>query len=174
MLGVSMKNFLLGMLVALSAWAGATHVEAAPLPNPTSKPILTVSGKIASTNKGETAEFDREMLESLGMVSFETETPWYNGKVKFEGVPLSKLMQHLGAKGEHLLVVALNDYSSDIPMADVMKYNVLLALKINGEYMPVKDKGPLFIVYPFDSDPELKNQTYFGRSVWQIAKIVVK
>ena len=34
MLGVSMKNFLLGMLVALSAWAGAAHVEAAPLPNP--------------------------------------------------------------------------------------------------------------------------------------------
>jgi hypothetical protein len=169
-----MKNFLLGMLVAVTAWAGAARAEAAPLPNPTSRTILTVSGKIASTNKGETAEFDRAMLESLGMVSFETETPWYNGKTKFEGIPLSKLMQHLGAKGEHLLVVALNDYSSDIPMADVMKYNVLLALKINDEYISVKDKGPLFIIYPFDSAPELKSQAYFGRSVWQIAKIIVK
>jgi hypothetical protein len=51
---------------------------------------------------------------------------------------------------------------------------VILALKRNGEYMPVRDKGPLFVIYPFDSKPELKTQTYYGRSVWQVAKIVVK
>ena len=40
--------------------------------------------------------------------------------------------------------------------------------------MPVRDKGPLFIVYPFDSDPALKSRTFYGRSVWQVAKLVVK
>jgi hypothetical protein len=40
--------------------------------------------------------------------------------------------------------------------------------------MPVRDKGPLFIIYPFDSKPELKSQTFYGRAVWQVAKIVVK
>ena len=59
-------------------------------------------------------------------------------------------------------------------MEDVTRYNVILAVKRNGEYMPVRDKGPLFIIYPFDSNPELKSQTYYSRSVWQVAKIVVK
>ncbi len=148
--------------------------EAGPLPAPKERPILTVSGNISVTNQGNTAVFDRAMLEAVGTVSFETETPWYSEPVKFEGVPLAKLMQHLGAKGEHIVVTALNDYSSDIPFTDIMKYNVILATKQNGQYMSVRDKGPLFIVYPFDSDPELKHQTYYGRSVWQVSKIAVK
>jgi hypothetical protein len=72
------------------------------------------------------------------------------------------------------VVTALNDYSSDIPFSDIAKYNVILATKQNGQYMSVRDKGPLFIVYPFDSDPELKHQTYYGRSVWQVSRITVK
>jgi len=151
---------------------GAAGAE--PLPVPKEKPILTVSGNISVTNQGDTAVFDRAMLEAVGTISFETQTPWYSEPVKFEGVPLAKLMQYLGAKGEHIVVTALNDYSSDIPFTDINKYDVILATKQNGQYMSVRDKGPLFIVYPFDSDPELKHQTYYGRSVWQISKITVK
>jgi hypothetical protein len=71
-------------------------------------------------------------------------------------------------------VTALNDYSTEIPISDLSDHNVILSLKRNGEYMPVSDKGPLFIIYPFDSKPELKSQTYYGRSAWQVAKISVR
>ena len=47
-------------------------------------------------------------------------------------------------------------------------------LKRDGEYMTSRDKGPLFIVYPYDSNPDLKNQKFYSRSVWQVAKIEVK
>lgn len=151
---------------------GATNAQ--PLPAPKERPILTVSGNITVKNQGELAVFDRAALEAVGTISYETGTPWYPEPVKFEGVPLSKLMQYLGAKGEHIVVTALNDYSSDIPFSDITKYNVILATKQNGQYMSVRDKGPLFIVYPFDSDPELKHQTYYGRSVWQVSRITVK
>ncbi|WP_134499474.1 molybdopterin-dependent oxidoreductase [Microvirga pakistanensis] len=169
-----MRNFILAAIIAVLGLSGMGAAEAGPLPAPKERPILTVSGNISVTNQGNTAVFDRAMLEAVGTVSFETETPWYSEPVKFEGVPLAKLMQHLGAKGEHIVVTALNDYSSDIPFTDIMKYNVILATKQNGQYMSVRDKGPLFIVYPFDSDPELKHQTYYGRSVWQVSKIAVK
>jgi hypothetical protein len=158
---------------ALFAVAGAA--DAASLSLPAEKPILTVSGKIGVANKeGGVAQFDRAMLEALGMVSFETTTPWYKEPVKFEGVPLAKLMDALGASGERIIAIGLNDYSAEVPMEDVRKYNVILALKRDGEYMPVRDKGPLFIVYPFDSNPELKSQKYYSRSVWQIARLEVK
>lgn len=147
---------------------------AANMEIPAEKPILTVSGKIGVTNKDGAAQFDRAMLESIGMVSFETTTPWFNGLVKFEGVPMDKLMQKVGASGQRVIVVALNDYSSELPIEDFAKYGVMLALKRNGQYMPVSDKGPLFIIYPFDSNPELKNQKFYSRSVWQISRIEVK
>ena len=169
-----MRNFILALIVAVAGLSGIGAVEAQPLPAPKEKPILTVTGNISVTNQDNTAVFDRSMLESLGTFSIETGTPWYADKVKFEGVLLSKLMQSLGAKGDHIVVTALNDYSSDIPFTDITKYNVILATKQNGQYMSVRDKGPLFIVYPFDSDPELKHQTYYGRSVWQVSKITVK
>jgi len=174
MLTVKIKQNIVSLLFLFMGALGTTAAGAQSLSAPTDKPILTVSGKISTTNKDDTAQFDRSMLESLGMETIETTTPWYSGPVKFEGISLDKLMKRLGASGERAVFVALNDYSSEIPIEDFAKHNVILALKRNGEYMPVRDKGPLFVIYPFDSKPELKNQTFYGRSVWQVAKIVVK
>jgi hypothetical protein len=153
---------------------GSTSVFAGTLASPTGKPILKITGKISVTNRDGAAVFDRAMLESLGMTSFETTTPWFTGKVKFEGVPMKKLMAAIGATGDTLVVSALNDYTSEVPISDFSKYNVILALKRDGEYMPVSNKGPLFIVYPYDTDPELQSQKFYSRSAWQVARIVVK
>ncbi len=151
----------------LPGWAG-------PLSAPKDKPILEITGNITSTNKDGAAVFDREMLESLGLETITTTTPWHKGQVTFEGVPMAKVMELVGAKGKTVKALALNDYATQIPMEDFAKFGVILALKRDGEYMPVRDKGPLFIVYPYDSKPELKSQTYYGRSAWQVAKLTVK
>jgi hypothetical protein len=161
-----------GALIIAAAIAGPAGAGA--LATPSGKPILTISGTIAETNSQGAALFDRAMLEALGMVSVETKTPCHTGAVTFEGVPLDKLMKHVGAKGQRVVAIALNDYSTEIPIEDFAKYGTILALKRDGEYMPVKDKGPLFIIYPYDSKPELKNQTYYSRSAWQVARLVVK
>lgn len=148
--------------------------SAAGLIAPTGKVILTVTGKIANTNKGDAAVFDRSMLEALGMDGFETATPWYNRPVRFDGVQMQHLMQVVGASGTSVTAVALNNYTTDIPMTDFERYGVLLAMKRDGVDMPVSDKGPLFIVYPYDSEPELKSQLFYSRSAWQVAELIVK
>ena len=162
----------LAMLV-LGATASRVGHAADRLSLPNDKVILSVSGRIHAFNKNGSAEFDRAMLEALGMESFETTTPWYNGPVKFEGVRMQKLMQAVGASGDSVTATALNDYTTDIPVADFERYGVLLALKRDGNEMPVRDKGPLFIVYPYDSRPELKSQKFYSRSAWQVAKLEV-
>ncbi|WP_121999844.1 oxidoreductase, partial [Klebsiella pneumoniae] len=88
------------------------------LPAPTGKPVLTISGKIGNMNVGDKAVFDLAMLEKLGMKTIETTTPWYTGKVRFDGIPLSKLMDLVGAKGTSARVLALNDYTTIIPIDD--------------------------------------------------------
>jgi hypothetical protein len=170
----SARRILAGPLFGTVVLAVISLAGAASLPGPVGKPILTVAGKITVTNKDGAAEFDRAMLEALGEVSFSTTTPWFTEPVKFEGVPLAKLMDAVGATGDRIVSIALNDYSAEMPMEDARKLGVILALKRNGEYMTVRDKGPLFIVYPFDSNPDLKAQKYYSRSVWQVARIEIK
>ena len=147
---------------------------AGELPKPAGKPILTIYGNIENTNESGKAVFDIASLEKLGMVSFQTSSPWYNGRTKFEGVPMSKLMDYIGAKGNVVNVIALNDYATAIPLSDFKKYNAILALKVNGEYRRIRDKGPAFIVYPYDSLPELNNQIYYSRSAWQVSKMKIE
>jgi hypothetical protein len=169
-----MFRTMTAMSFGIAVLVAASLADAASLPEPTEKPILTVTGKITVTNKEGVAQFDRPMLEALGAASFSTTTPWYKEAVKFEGVPLAKLMEAVGATGDRIVSIALNDYSAEMPMEDARKFGVILALKRDGEYMTVRDKGPLFIIYPFDSNPDLKAQKYYSRSVWQVARIEVK
>ena len=162
------------VLFAALGLLSAFLARAESLPQPTGKPILTVTGKIAVTNDSGRAVFDRQMIEALGETSFSTSTPWYDGAHKFEGVPLAKLLDSVGGAGDRLVVTALNDYVTEIPAADAREFGVILALKRDGQYMPVSDKGPIFIIYPFDSDSALKAQIYYKRSAWQVSRIEVK
>ena len=158
---------LLSLVVGTQVWAGE-------LTKPTGKVLLTMSGKIENTNEDGKAVFDIATLEKLGVVSFQTTSPWYNGRTNFTGISMQKLMDYVGAKGTVVKVTALNDYTTVIPLSDFKNYNVILAFKINGEYMRVRDKGPFFIVYPYDSLPELNNQIYYSRSAWQVSRMSIE
>jgi len=122
-------NLITAPVLAAMAFLAVSFATAAPLGQPAGKPILAVSGKISATNKEGSAIFDRAMLEALGMTSFTTNTPWYKEPVTFEGVPLDKLMSAVGALGDRIVVIALNDYSAEVPLEDTKKYNVILALQ---------------------------------------------
>ncbi|MES5098004.1 molybdopterin-dependent oxidoreductase [Agrobacterium sp. BA1120] len=167
-------RFVRLILSAVLAITWLSTAQAGSLPQPAGKPILTISGHISNTNADGAAKFDRDMLEGMGLVTVETNSPWYDGRTRFEGVSLKKLMELVGAKGDTVTAVALNDYVSTIPMADFEKYNVILAMKRDGNYMEVREKGPLFVIYPYDSAPELQTQTYYTRSAWQVAKLIVE
>lgn len=54
-------------------------------------------------------------------------------------------------KGTMLDAVALDDNKSKIPFSDVMNFDAILAHYINGAQLTAKNKGPLFIVYPYGS-----------------------
>jgi hypothetical protein len=164
---------LLGLTIMLAS-ASAAMAEGHGLSSPEGRPILTIEGKIGVTNAEGKAQFDRAMLEAIGMVSIETTTPWFDGSVKFEGVPAQKVLDLIVADGTEVVAVALNDYRATIPLADFKDHGVILVLKRDGEYMPVSDKGPLFIVYPYDSNPRLHSQQFYARSVWQLARLIVR
>jgi hypothetical protein len=131
--------------------------------------VLTLSGKL-----GRSATIDLTMadLRKLPQAEIRTTTPWHDGTQVFVGVPLAALLEHVGAAGQNLQVTALNKYQTIIPVEDAKRKPILAYLR-NGAPMAVRDKGPLFIIYPYDSDPALKSELYFGRSAWQVRSIAV-
>lgn len=155
------------------ALVGASALAMA-LDKPAGKVILTISGKVGVTNSPQGAQFDLAMLEKLPSHTFTTMTPWDKQPIKFTGPLLRDVLAAAKSNGGTLKAVALNDYQTTIPADDAVKHDVIMAVKMNGEYIPVKTKGPLFIVYPYDSKPELKATAIYERSAWQLKSLTVE
>ena len=159
------------LLTVGTSWVAAGQDRS--LPKPTQQVILSVTGDIERRNSESGAQFDRPMLEALGVESVRTSTAWTEGTVEFVGVPAKRVMEAVGARGEAVIAAALDHYQSEIPISDFDRYPVLLALRMDGQELP-KDRGPIWIVYPRDSFPELQNEAANSRWVWQLRELRVK
>lgn len=163
------RRRLVCCLAALLPAARAMALDA-----PAGPVVLTVVGRVRKPNAGSSARFDRAMLEQLPQHSFVTRTPWYTTPRKFTGPLLRDVLAACGAMGSNVRATALNDYRVDLPFEDTHRFDVLLALLLDDKPMAIRDKGPLFIIYPFDSSPELRTTVYYSRSAWQLKTLEVQ
>ncbi|WP_082039827.1 molybdopterin-dependent oxidoreductase [Serpentinimonas raichei] len=156
----------LGLLAVFSA-----QVQA--LERPRDRVVLTISGQIGVSNQGGAAVFDMAMLEALPQHRFATRTPWEPGVVRFSGPLLRDVLALVQARGQRLHATALNDYRITLPLQDARDFDVIIATRMNEQPMPVRTRGPLFVIYPFDSDPQLQHARFYERSIWQLRSIEV-
>ncbi|WP_374654143.1 molybdopterin-dependent oxidoreductase [Dongia sp.] len=145
-----------------------------PLPAPQGPVLLTVAGKIAIGNTpGGRAEFDLDMLRALPRSGFATSTIWTDGVQRFEGVLVADLLARLGATASEIDATAANDYEIRFPAADATEHGALIAYAANGAPLPDDNKGPLWIVYPYDRDEALRSERFISQSVWSLETMTV-
>jgi hypothetical protein len=149
----------------------ATPLWANELAMPKGDVILTVTGMISTTNVDESAQFDLEMLEALDKTEIETSTIWTEGTHSFEGVSLAVFAERLGIEGTTLRATAINDYAVDIPLSDAVENGPIVAYRMDGNTMSVRDKGPLWIIYPYDGNADYRSEVIYSRSIWQLDRI---
>ncbi|HEX5737310.1 MAG TPA: hypothetical protein VFY22_02270 [Hydrogenophaga sp.] len=162
------------IFVAVLVLSGLLCAPASALEVPAERPVLTISGAIGVKNVGDVARFDMKMIEALPQHSFTTGTPWYDRPVTFTGPLLADVLAAVGASGGTILASAINDYTITIPMSDVKAHKVIVARLLDGRPMAVREKGPLFVVYPFDSKAALRTSIYYERSIWQLKSLEVR
>ena len=158
-------------LVALLATPAALPARADTFAAPTGDVILTLEGALTQHNADGTLQLDQAMLEALPQTSFTTSTSWTSGTPTFQGVLLKDLIAAVGATGKTLTLKAVNDYSITIPMADAGDEAPLLAYLMDGKPMSLRDKGPVWLVYPYDSSEIYRTEEIYARSVWQLVEI---
>ena len=151
---------------------GASSAQA--LLPPAGSVVLTLSGRLRKPNDGKLARFDMPMLEALPQTSFNTRTPWWARPRRFTGPLLRDVLAEAGALGVTLRLRAMNDYQVDMPFSDAERFDVIVARLLDDRPMAVRDKGPLFLIYPFDARPELHSSIYYSRSAWQLRTIEVR
>ncbi|RVV96776.1 oxidoreductase [Mesobaculum littorinae] len=170
-----LSRFARPVLLSLALISGPALAQ--DLPTPEGEALLTVTGAITVTNDGDAAVFDREMLAALDPVTFETTTIWTDGTQSFTGVPLAQLLDRLGAEGSAVSATAVNDYAIEIPAedweGDPDAEGPIVAYLHNDAPMSLRGKGPLWIVYPYDSDPAFRSEVIYSRSIWQLDRIEV-
>lgn len=155
-------------LLVLSAPAPASELAA-----PAGEVVLTITGQVAHSNADGAARFDIAMLKALPATSFTTGTIWTAGPSEFTGVELDDLLAHVGAEGATLSAIALNDYRVEIPTAEAKDGGPIVAYALDGKPMSRREKGPLWIVYPFDGNADYRTETTYSRSIWQLDRIEV-
>jgi len=159
--------------VVLASMILANPAAAADLPEATGDVILTVDGDISATNDDGKALFDLEMLQAMETRTFVTETIWTEGAITFEGVGLETLLGALGVESGTLTATAINDYAVEIPASDAGPDGPIIAFHVNGAPMSVREKGPLWVVYPFDDNTAYQTEQIYSRSIWQLDRITV-
>lgn len=156
--------------IFLTVFSACTAV-ADSLPTPEGEVLLTISGATTNGNDQNVARFDIEMLQSLEPTLIETTTIWTEGKQVFEGIALAALVELLGVEGSTLRATAINDYAVDIPLSDAVSGGPIIAYSLNGQEMSIRDKGPLWIIYPYDDEEAYRTEVIYSRSIWQLVKI---
>ena len=113
-------------------------------------------------------------IKALQQQTFFSKSPWYPGRMKITGPLIRDVLSKYKLKGEFIEALALDDYKTKIPISDVMKYDVILAHTSNDFPLTVKTKGPLWVAYPFDDNPELQTYKHYERSIWQVKTFTIK
>lgn len=170
--------WFLGALLLLGLSAAVTDSlaksELLALASPTGPVVLTVRGKITRTNAPGAARFDRAMLIALSVITIKTGSPWTDGPADYAGTPVRKLLSAVGATGTRVRARALDDYQATIPMSDFDNYDVILAYRMDGSKLGIRNRGPLRVIYPWDRHQELRKEVYYLRAVWQLTELTVE
>lgn len=156
-----------------AALFSATLTAAQDLPDPQGAVVLTVTGNIGRTNGDGAARFDLDMLRAIGGTEIVTDTIWTTGNLVFAGVELADLLDHVGAGEDDLSARAINDYAVTVPATDAVEGGPIIAYEIDGKTMSRREKGPLWLIYPYASSGDYRTEVVYARSIWQLDRLIV-
>lgn len=152
----------IALVAAFALTTGWAHAEA---------PVLTVT----FPNEGAPpVVLDMAAIEALPQLSFETSTVWTDGVHEFTGPTLASVLEATGAVGTMIRARAVNNYVIEIPVDSIEDTAPIIATRIDGQPFARREKGPLWIIYPFDSDARFQSESVYSRSIWQLVELTVE
>lgn len=134
-------------------------------------PVMAASDLVMTKSNGESVRLTMDELKAMPATEFYTSTPWTNGVQKFKGVSFASLFDAHGIDADTVRVSALNDYNVIVPVNVLRDDNAILAYHLNDQEMSIREKGPFWVIFPYDTDVRMQTDTYWAYSVWQVKAV---
>lgn len=130
-------------------------------------PLLTLTGK-----DGAQVMLSAAQLGALPQYAIATENEYLDGMNCYSG-PLGRDVLALigAAEGDGVMLTAINDYAVEAPYDHMAEYDVMFTTAINGDALSVRDKGPIWVVYPQSDNAILRDTLYSTFMVWQLNRV---
>ena len=114
---------------------------------------------------------DADLL-SMEQRSFVTSTLWTTERHSFSGPPLREVLEQVGVEpSQPVRLVAANDYAVTFETKMIDDDYPIIANRLDGEPFSIREKGPLWVMYPFDQNPKYKTELHYSHSVWQLIEL---
>lgn len=134
-------------------------------------PALAGGTLTMTKSDGEVVKVSMNKLMAMPATEIYTSTPWTDGVQKFKGVPFDALFEAYGISSDIVRVSALNDYNVMVPASVLREDGAILAYHLNDAEMSVREKGPFWVIFPYDADVRFQTDTYWSYSVWQVKSV---
>jgi hypothetical protein len=118
-------------------------------------------------------EFSDGDLSAMPQIEHKTSTIWTEGELTFSGPALRALLDSVQAGNGDLEMTAVNNYKVRVPRSVVEADVPIIAMRIDGKPFSVREKGPLWIIFPYDSHERFNSETVYSYSIWQLSSIRV-
>ena len=93
-------------------------------------------------------------LQKLSVIEdtsdFHCVTGWSQLDLKWKGVRFSALAEHCGVlpDAKYVMAYGYDGYSTNLPLVEAMKYDVLITWEVNGGPLPREHGGPIRMITP--------------------------
>jgi hypothetical protein len=135
-------------------------------------PTMALAEDLLSITKADVKiELTEEDVAKLPQTSFETSTIWTEGKIEFSGPTLKSVLALADITEGEVTLTAINDYAVKIDVADITDTAPIIANLMNGETFSRREKGPYWVVFPYDSDAKYQQEEIYAVSIWQLTSI---
>lgn len=139
--------------------------------------ILTISGNIELEGRSyEQVDYTLSQLQRFPQREIITAHPWSEQARTYHGPDLRTLLKTLFAHAriKTLYLEALNGFSVAVDWQQVAPYQPVLAWSENGHRMSRRDKGPLWLMLPYDQASGLQQAEFLHYMAWQLRYIKVR
>lgn len=162
------RRFIVSMtaLASVAALRASAEETAPPVASATQGTILEIE-----RDGDEPFLFDLAALEALPQHSFATSTIWTEGVRQFSGPPLAAVLAAAGLEMVPVQAFASNGYGVTLTFPPGDALVPIVATRIDGQPISRREKGPLWVMFPFDSDEAFRNAEVFGQSIWHLVRL---
>ena len=114
-----------------------------------------------------------EDLLALPQVTIETSTPWDEEEITFSGPTLKALLTRYNITEGELNLYASNRYQIQVPWDYIEDTTPIIANRMNGSPFSRRQRGPLWLIFPFDSDDRYQSYEVSAMSIWQLISMEI-